>query len=144
MVLLIVFNIMIEFNTWQEQMIKGTVIPADTTLIKIDTVSFTWLCTDSTIITTKKYNTEYGQIQSDMIFNFIQSIRNKCEDKLFNYLLLSDKTWVDEIWLKIEDNNLFSVWTKNFKRQLDISEGITKLFDWDFNKNTYDTSFISS
>lgn len=135
---------MIEFNTWQEQMIKGTVIPTNTTLIKIDTVSFTWLCTDSTIITTKKYNTKYGQVQSDMIFDFIQSIRNKCEDKLFNYLLLSDKTWVDEIWLKIEDNNLFSVWTKNFKRQLDISEGITKLFDWDFNKNTYDTSFINS
>lgn len=134
----------IKFNVWQEQMIKDTVIPINTTLIKIDTVSFTWLCTDLTIITTKKYNIEYGQVQSDMIFNFIQSIRNKCEDKLFNYLLLSDKTWVDEIWLKIEDNNLFSVWTKNFKRQLDISKGITKLFDWDFNKNTYDTSFISS
>lgn len=134
----------IKFNVWQEQMIKGTVIPTNTTLIKIDTVSFTWLCTDLTIVTTKKYNTEYGQVQSDMIFDFIQSIRNKCEDKLFNYLLLSDKTWVDEIWLKIEDNNLFSVWTKNFKRQLDISKGITKLFDWDFNKNTYDTSFISS
>lgn len=134
----------IKFNVWQEQMIKGTVIPNNTTLIKIDTVSFTWLCTDSIIVTTKKYNAEYGQVQSDMIFNFIRSIRNKCEDKLFNYLVLSDKTWVDEIWLKIEDNNLFSVWTKNFNRQLDISEGITKLFDWDFNKHTYDTRFINS
>jgi hypothetical protein len=135
----------IKFNVWQEQMIKGTVIPADTKLIKIDTVSFTWQCSNYDIYLTTDVNKKFGYVNINNVFEFIQSIRNKCEDKLFNYLLLNDSnTWVDEIWLKQEDKNSFSVWTKNFKRQLDISNGIINLFNWDFNKNTYDTSFISS
>ena len=135
----------IKFNVWQEQMIKGTVIPADTKLIKIDTVSFTWQCSNYDIYLTTCTNKKLGCVNSNNVFEFIQSIRNKCEDKLFNYLLLNDSnTWVDEIWLKQEDKNSFSVWTKNFKRQLDISNGIINLFNWEFNKKTYDTSFISS
>ena len=44
---------------------------------------------------------KFGYVNSNNVFEFIQSIRNKCEDKLFNYLLLNDSnTWVDEIWLK--------------------------------------------
>ena len=135
----------IKFNVWQEQMIKGTVIPTGTTLIKIDTVSFTWQCSNHDIYLTTDVNKKFGYVNSNNVFEFIQSIRNKCEDKLFNYLLLNDSnTWVDEIWLKQENKNRFSVWTKNFKRQLDISNGIIDLFNWDFNKKTYDTSFISS
>lgn len=135
----------IKFNVWQEQMIKGTVIPADTKLIKIDTVSFTWQCSNYDIYLTTCTNKKLGYVNSNNVFEFIQSIRNKCEDKLFNYLLLNDSnTWVDEIWLKQEDKNSFSVWTKNFSRQLDISNGIINLFNWEFNKKTYDTSFISS
>lgn len=135
----------IKFNVWQEQMIKGTVIPADTKLIKIDTVSFTWQCSNYDIYLTTGTNKKLGYVNSNNVFEFIQSIRNKCEDKLFNYLLLNDSnTWVDEIWLKQEDKNSFSVWTKNFNRQLDISNGIINLFNWEFNKKTYDTSFISS
>jgi hypothetical protein len=135
----------IKFNVWQEQMIKGTVIPADTKLIRIDTVSFTWQCSNYDIYLTTAVNKKFGYVNSNNVFEFIQSIRNKCEDKLFNYLLLNDSnTWVDEIWLKREDKNSFSVWTKNFSRQLDISNGIINLFNWEFNKKTYDTSFISS
>ena len=135
----------IKFNVWQEQMIKGTVIPPDTKLIKIDTVSFTWQCSNYDIYLTTDVNKKFGYVNSNNVFEFIQSIRNKCEDKLFNYLLLNDSnTWVDEIWLKQEDKNRFSVWTKNFKRQLDISNGIINLFNWDFNKKTYDTLFMNS
>ena len=135
----------IKFNVWQEQMIKGTVIPVDTKLIKIDTVSFTWQCSNYDIYLTTDVNKKFGYVNGNNVFEFIQSIRNKCEDKLFNYLLLNDSNpWVDEIWLKQEDKNLFSVWTKNFKRQLDISNGIIDLFDWEFNNNTYDTRFIDS
>ena len=138
---------MIQFNTWQEPLTSSTVIPDSILHVSVSMVDFTCFYTDVNFCYQyKKHDTNhtYGYVQANDIFNIIKSIRNKCQDKIWNYLVTDNGEWIEELWFHRETNGMFSVWSKNWIKQFDITKDITEYFDWEFNNITYDTRFIDS
>ena len=138
---------MIELNKWQEPLTSSTVILDSVLHVSVSMVDFTCFYTDVNFCYQYK-NTEtnpaYGYMRANDIFNLVKSIRKKCKDKLWNYLVTDDGAWVEELWFHRETNGMFSVWSKNWTKQFDITKDITECFDWEFNNRTYDTRFINS
>lgn len=138
---------MIQFNTWQEPLTSSTVIPDSILHVSVSMVDFTCFYTDVNFCYQyKKQDTNhtYGCVQANDIFNIIKSIRNKCQDKIWNYLVTDNGVWIEELWFHRETNGKFSVWSKNWTKQFDITKDITEYFDWELNNRTYDTHFIDS
>ena len=138
---------MIELNKWQEPITSSIVIPDSILHVSVSMVDFTCFYTDVNFCYQYK-NTEtnpaYGYVRANDIFSLIKSIRKKCKDKLWNYLVTDEGAWVEELWFRREANGMFSVWSKNWTKQFDITKDITECFNWEFNNNTYDTRFIDS
>ena len=138
---------MIELNKWQEPITSSIDIPNSILHVSVSMVDFTCFYTDVNFCCQYK-NTEtnpaYGYVHAHDIFNLIKSIRKKCKDKLWNYLVTEEGAWVEELWFRREANGMFSVWSKSWTKQFDITKDITECFNWEFNNNTYDTRFIDS
>ena len=138
---------MIELNKWQEPITSSIVILDSILHVSVSMVDFTCFYTDVNFCCQYK-NTEtnpaYGYVGAHDIFNLIKSIRKKCKDKLWNYLVTDEGAWVEELWFRREANGMFSVWSKSWTKQFDITKDITECFNWEFNNNTYDTRFIDS
>ena len=138
---------MIELNKWQEPITSSIDIPDSILHVSVSMVDFTCFYTDVNFCCQYK-NTEtnpaYGYVHAHDIFNLIKSIRKKCKDKLWNYLVTEEGAWVEELWFRREANGMFSVWSKSWTKQFDITKDITECFNWEFNNNTYDTRFIDS
>ena len=138
---------MIELNKWQEPITSSIDIPESILHVSVSMVDFTCFYTDVNFCYQYKdteTNPAYGYVRANDIFNLVKSIRKKCKDKLWNYLVTEEGAWVEELWFRREANGMFSVWSKSWTKQFDITKDITECFNWEFNNNTYDTRFIDS
>lgn len=130
-------------NIWVPM--QDVVIPDEVNFISVDTRDFNWfmseelpgLLKDSKHTIPLHWPVSWSMVPPEKVFFLINELRIRCEDNKWNFLQTKHGGFWDlkYIWFKREASDNFSVWTRNWGKTLNTTNGLTAIVDWKQNEN---------
>ena len=130
-------------NIWVPM--QDVVIPDEVNFISVDTRDFNWFMSEKLpgVLKDSKHTiplhwpVAWSIVPPEKVFFLINELRIRCEDSKWNFLQTKHGGFWDlkYIWFKREASDNFSVWTRNWGKTLNTTNGLTAIVDWKQNEN---------